>query len=95
MVREDEPGAKRLVAYVVPRSRGATAARDHAGRQVARWREIFDEQIYRRVEAAPADPLFDTTGWMSSYDGRPLPQTEMRAWADDGPRTTTLPCDVS
>ncbi len=27
------------------------------------------------------DPLFDISGWTSSYDGRPIPEPEMRAWA--------------
>jgi SAM-dependent methyltransferase len=45
-------------------------------KQVARWREIYDE-LYKGPSPDP-DPLFNTTGWNSSYTGEPLPAKEMR-----------------
>src|SRR5205085_8816183 len=32
--------------------------------------------------ALPPDPMLDFTGWNSSYTGLPIPQEEMREWAD-------------
>ncbi|MGH7586664.1 MAG: amino acid adenylation domain-containing protein, partial [Gemmatimonadales bacterium] len=45
-------------------------------RQVARWREIYDE-LYGQP-SPEADPRFNTIGWDSSYTGKPLPAAEMR-----------------
>jgi amino acid adenylation domain-containing protein len=68
-VREERPGDRRLVAYVVP----DTAA----GADVAGWKDMH-ELLY----AATAGTDDGFAGWNSTYDGSEIPRADMRAWRD-------------
>lgn len=76
---EERPGDKRLVAYIV-------AAVDNEQNlfdtQVNSWQDIFDQKI-KSQESEVSDRLFNTGVWYSSYDNQPIPQTQMRVWADN------------
>jgi len=85
MLREDQPGDKRLVAYLTQTCSPTGAGRDGAAPEwtaesVSQWQAVFDE-TYGRPPAGD-DPRFNIVGWNSSYTGAPLDAEEMAEWVD-------------
>ncbi|MFI8438002.1 amino acid adenylation domain-containing protein [Streptomyces sp. NPDC079020] len=81
VVREDRPGERRLVGYVVPAGQG-DGARDTGLEtdQVDKWQVINDE-VYSASDRQDGPALGENfSGWHSSYDGSELPEAQMRAW---------------
>ncbi len=78
-------GAKRLVAYVVPRpgndnDDGLSNERESEADFVDQWRALYDELYEENRDAA--DPSFNITGWNASETGDPIPEAEMREWRE-------------
>ncbi len=71
----EDSGDKRLVAYIVPKNDIDEEAQRE---QVAQWQEI-DNAIYSQSNNV-SDRTLNLIGWNNSYDGKPIPEEEMRDW---------------
>ncbi|MET7303542.1 amino acid adenylation domain-containing protein [Embleya sp. NPDC005575] len=76
VVREDQKGDKRLVAYVMPDPDAAVADVDA---QVDEWRRLGDAGYADSADEAWGE---DFRLWKSAYTGEPIPLQEMREWRD-------------
>ena len=77
LVREDN-GFPQLVGYVVPDRQAAVQSRAEDRLQIASWQDVY-ESVYR--DQAAGGGFWEDFGiWKSSYDGSPIPLTEMHEW---------------
>ncbi|WP_227025813.1 non-ribosomal peptide synthetase [Streptomyces fodineus] len=76
VVRENQQGDKRLVAYVVPDPDAMVA---DAGAQVDEWRQVHDDTYAKSADEALGE---DFQLWKSAYDGEPIPLEQMLEWRE-------------
>jgi SAM-dependent methyltransferase len=78
VVREDNRGDKRLVAYLVP-DQAPHPDSGPTGAHIDEWRGLFDDA---QQPDPLADPTFNISGWNSSYTGENYGTAAMREWVD-------------
>jgi natural product biosynthesis luciferase-like monooxygenase protein len=81
VARQQGDGDQSLCAYVAVSVKQGTAVENG---DVASWRTLW-ETTYARLpvetQESP-DPALNTSGWVSSYTGESIPESEMREWAE-------------
>ena len=82
LLREDEPGLQRLVAYVVPAPEKEDTSQQEtlSEEQVSQWAITWDASYSEGGNVQ--DATLNLSGWNSSYTHQPIPPEEMRAWVD-------------
>jgi SAM-dependent methyltransferase/acyl carrier protein len=75
-VREDVPGDRRLVAYLVHNSQ----IQIEDDKQITQWQMVWDD-TYKQT-TPEQDPAFNIVGWNSSQTRLPMPAEEMSEWVD-------------
>ena len=84
-MREDRPGEKQLVAYVVKSDLQETSYQEELEsglKTVTGWQYVFDE-VYADQEFPTGETLINPRVWINSYTEKTFPEEEILACVED------------
>ena len=84
-IKNDNNGNKNLVAYVVLNEdihdkNNLEILEKVQKSKMSQWSSIWDS--FYSNNKGTSDPKFNTSGWNDSYEGKRIPENEMREWFD-------------
>jgi amino acid adenylation domain-containing protein len=80
IAREDVPGEKRLVAYIILKELDSETLSTLRTIHSSSWERLYND-TYGQADDDASQPSF--IGWNSSYTNRPIPEAEMADWRDN------------
>jgi len=78
-VMEGSAGSE-LIGYVITES--GTSGTSTQSSDLTDWKERWNEAYSKRSGAMDAPARFNTSGWLNSFTGDPIPSEQMREWLD-------------
>ncbi len=88
LARDDLADEKRVIAYLIAeQSESKTENPQEQAEHVSQWQLLYEDHYaaIHKLSRENGKPTISIEGWNSSYTGLPIPEHEMREWAD---RTT-------
>ncbi len=81
VARKDDENNAFLVAYLNIEEGKLQNSEDYSKEHLSEWQLIWDD-VYKS-EKKETDPIFNVSGWKSSYTGKQIPDIEMHEWVDN------------